>query len=107
AELIGYGCSSDAYHMVAPDPEGRGAALAIRHALEQSGVPAEGVDYVNAHATSTVQGDLAETRAIKAVFGRRAGEVPISSTKSMLGHSMGASGAIEAVASLLSMRDGL
>jgi 3-oxoacyl-[acyl-carrier-protein] synthase II len=107
AELVGYGCSSDAYHMVAPDPEGRGAALAIRHALERSGVAAEDVDYVNAHATSTVQGDLAETRALKAVFGARVGEVPISSTKSMLGHSMGASGAIEAVVALLSMRDGL
>ncbi|HEV8634868.1 MAG TPA: beta-ketoacyl-ACP synthase II [Chloroflexota bacterium] len=107
AELAGYGCSSDAYHMVAPDPEGGGAALAIAHALEAADLPPGRVDYVNAHATSTVAGDLAETRALKSVFGQRAGELPISSTKSMLGHSMGASGAIEAVVTLLTIRDGL
>jgi 3-oxoacyl-[acyl-carrier-protein] synthase II len=106
AELAGYGCSSDAYHMVAPDPEGRGAALAIRHSLVASGLSPDDVDYVNAHATSTSAGDLAETRALRAIFGRRAADVPISATKSMIGHSMGASGAIGAVAALMSMRDG-
>jgi 3-oxoacyl-[acyl-carrier-protein] synthase II len=105
AELAGYGCSSDAYHMVAPDPEGRGAALAIRNALAAAELSPEQVDYVNAHATSTSAGDLAETRALRAVFGPCASTVPISATKSMIGHSMGASGAIGAVAVLMSMRD--
>ena len=105
AELAGYGCSSDAYHMVAPDPDGRGAALAIRHALRSSCVAPEAVSYVNAHATSTPAGDAAETRALKIALGDHAHNVPISSTKSMLGHSMGASGAIEAVVSILSIRD--
>lgn len=107
AEVVGYGCSSDAYHMVAPDPEGRGAALAIRHALEDAGLAPNEVDYVNAHATSTQAGDLAETKALKMVFGEHARNLPISSTKSMLGHSMGASGAIEAVVTLLTMRDSM
>jgi 3-oxoacyl-[acyl-carrier-protein] synthase II len=107
AELAGYGCSSDAYHMVAPDPEGAGAALAIANALEAADLPPGQVDYANAHATSTQAGDLAETRALKSVFAEHARELPISSTKSMLGHSMGASGAIEAVVSLLTMRDGM
>ncbi|HEY3111571.1 MAG TPA: beta-ketoacyl-ACP synthase II [Chloroflexota bacterium] len=105
AELAGYGCSSDAYHMVAPDPDGRGAALAIRNALAHSELSPDQVDYVNAHATSTSAGDLAETRALRAVFGPRASSVPISATKSMIGHSMGASGAIGAVAVLMAMRD--
>jgi 3-oxoacyl-[acyl-carrier-protein] synthase II len=105
AEVVGYGCSSDAYHMVAPDPEGRGAALSIRHALEASGLGPEDIHYVNAHATSTPAGDAAETKALKLAFGEHAHRVPISSTKSMLGHSMGASGAIEAVAAVLTMRD--
>src|SRR5262249_45735174 len=105
AELAGYGCSSDAYHMVAPDPEGRGAALAIRNALAAAHLAPRRVDYVNARAPSTSAGDLAETRALRAVFGERARSVPISATKSMIGHSMGASGAIGAVAVLLAMRD--
>lgn len=106
AELAGYGCSSDAYHMVAPDPEGRGAALAIRHALTAACMQPCEVDYVNAHATSTNAGDAAETKALKAVFGEHASSLAISATKSMIGHSMGASGAIGAVATLLAMRDG-
>jgi 3-oxoacyl-[acyl-carrier-protein] synthase II len=105
AELVGYGCSSDAYHMVAPDPGGRGAALSIRHALETSHLAPEDIGYVNAHATSTPAGDLAETKALKIALGEHAQRVPISSTKSMIGHSMGASGAIEAVAAILTMRD--
>ncbi|HEY3083196.1 MAG TPA: beta-ketoacyl-ACP synthase II [Chloroflexota bacterium] len=107
AELAGYGCSSDAYHMVAPDPEGGGAALAITNALEAADLPPGRVDYVNAHATSTHAGDLAETRALKSVFADRVYDLPISSTKSMLGHSMGASGAIEAVVALMTIRDGM
>ncbi len=105
AELAGYGCSSDAYHMVAPDPNGGGAALAMRRALADACVPSSAVGYINAHATSTPVGDLAETRAIHAVFGDHAARIPISATKSMIGHSMGAAGAIGALAAVLAIRD--
>ncbi len=102
-EVLGYGLSCDAHHMTAPDPEGGGAALAMRRALEDAGVPAEAVDYINAHGTATPANDLMETRGIKTVFGRRAYRIPISSTKSMTGHTLGAAGAIEGVASLLAI----
>lgn len=107
AEVLGYGVSSDAYHMVAPDPSGIGAALAIRHALADAAVEPADVDYINAHATSTPAGDAAETNAIKHVFGERAHRVPISSTKSLIGHSMGASGAIETMVAVNTIRDGV
>jgi|DewCreStandDraft_1066081.scaffolds.fasta_scaffold01100_23 3-oxoacyl-[acyl-carrier-protein] synthase II len=107
AELVGYGVSSDAYHVVAPDPEGRGAAAAMRAALADAGLTPADIDYINAHATSTVAGDYVETLAIKRVFGERAYAIPISATKSMIGHSMGAAGAIEAVVAVLTIRDGI
>lgn len=107
AEVLGAGVSNDAFHMIAPDPEGSGAALAIRRALADAGVEAEAVGYINAHAASTPLGDLAETKAIKAVFGKRAYEIPISSTKSMIGHMMGATGAVEAMACVMSIQEGI
>jgi 3-oxoacyl-[acyl-carrier-protein] synthase II len=107
AEVLGAGVSNDAFHMIAPDPEGSGAALAIRRALADAGVEVEAVDYINAHAASTLLGDLAETKAIKAVFGKRAYEIPISSTKSMVGHMVGATGAVEALACVMSIQEGI
>ena len=107
AEVLGFGTSNDAFHMIAPDPEGSGAALAIRRALADAGVEAEAVDYINAHAASTPLGDLAETKAIKAVFGKRAYETPVSSTKSVIGHLMGATGAVEAMACVMSIQEGI
>lgn len=107
AELIGYGVSSDAYHVTAPDPSGAGAARAMRRALQQARIQPQQVDYINAHATSTPAGDLAETRAIKAVFGEYAPHVPISANKSMIGHLTGAAGAVEAAATILSLQHNL
>lgn len=98
AEIRGYGCTNDAYHLIAPDPHGRGAAESIRLALDDAGLTPAAVDYVNAHGTGTVRGDIAETRALRLALGDCAEAVPISSTKSMLGHSMGASGALEVAA---------
>jgi 3-oxoacyl-[acyl-carrier-protein] synthase II len=105
AELRGYASSNDGYHPIAPEPEGRGASLAMIHALENAGVCANEVDYVNAHAASTPLGDKAETLAIKRALGDHAASVPVSSAKSMIGHLMGAAGAIEAMATVLSIRD--
>jgi 3-oxoacyl-[acyl-carrier-protein] synthase II len=102
-ELLGYGVSCDAYHMTAPDPAGAGAALAMQRALDDAGVSTGAVDYINAHGTGTPANDLMETKGIKAVFGRRAYQIPISSTKSMTGHTLGAAGAIEGVAAVLAI----
>jgi len=104
AELAGYGISNDAYHITAPDPNGEGTVAAIRQALASSGTALEEVSYVSAHGTGTPYNDVAETRAMKAVFGERARQVPISSIKSMLGHTNGAASAIEAVACTLALR---
>ncbi len=104
-ELIGYGLTADAYHMTAPPPDGRGAARAMRIAMEHAGINAEDVDYVNAHATSTGLGDLAETQAIKTVLGEHAYKTAISSTKSMTGHLLGGAGAVEMAACALAIRD--
>jgi 3-oxoacyl-[acyl-carrier-protein] synthase II len=98
AELAGYGACSDAYHVVAPCADGEGAQRAMRLAIEDAGITAEEIDYVNAHGTSTQSNDAAETLAIKGVFGERAYHIPVSSTKSMIGHALGASGPIESVA---------
>lgn len=107
AELLGSGSSSDAYHPIAPEPEGRGAAHAIRLAMSDAGVSPSDVDYVNAHAASTPLGDAAETLAIKLALGDEdARRVAISSTKSMTGHMMGAAGGVESVMTVLSIRDG-
>lgn len=106
AEFLGYGVTSDAYHMTAPDPSGAAGGRTIRAALSAAGVNADEVDYVNAHGTATPQNDSAETAALKVALGDRARRVPISSIKSMIGHCLCASGAIEAVATVLTIRDG-
>ena len=103
AEVAGSGCSADAYHIVAPDPEGNGARQAMHLALEDGGISINEVDYINAHGTSTPAGDAAETKAIKNLFGKHAYEMAISSSKSMLGHALGAAGAIESVITALSV----
>lgn len=107
AELVGYGSTSDAYHIVATDPEGSGAYRAMRDALADAGLAADELDTINAHATSTPAGDLSETLAIKRLLGRRAYDVPISANKSMLGHMLGAAGGVEAVALIKTLQDGI
>jgi len=105
AELSGYGTSNDAYHISAPAENGAGAALSMRWALEDAGLSPEQIDYINAHGTSTPLNDKSETQAIKSVFGEAAYSIPISSTKSMTGHLLGASGALEAVICVQVLRD--
>ncbi len=107
AELLGYAATSDAYHVTAPDPVGAGAARAIRRAMQRARVVPQQVDYINAHATSTPAGDAAETLAIKAALGEYASTVAVSSTKSMMGHLTGAAGAVEAVATIMALKQGL
>ncbi|MDB5295931.1 MAG: 3-oxoacyl-(acyl-carrier-protein) synthase [Phycisphaerales bacterium] len=106
-EVVGYGMSGDGYHITAPDEQGRGAAQAMRLALKDAGVTPDVVDYINAHGTSTELGDLAETKALKTVLGDHAYKVAISSTKSQLGHSLGASGGVEAVIASLAVQRNL
>jgi 3-oxoacyl-[acyl-carrier-protein] synthase II len=107
AELTGYGLSSDAYHMTSPPPGGTGAAKAMRHTLKRAGISADQVDYINAHGTSTPVGDVAETEAIKAVFGASAKSIPVSSTKSMTGHLLGAAGAAELIFCIKAIEQGI
>jgi 3-oxoacyl-[acyl-carrier-protein] synthase II len=104
-ELVGFGMSGDAYHMTQPSKGGEGAARCMRNALQDAGLNPEDVDYVNAHGTSTPVGDVAETMAIHKAFGAHASHLAVSSTKSMTGHLLGAAGGIEAIFSVLSMRD--
>ena len=105
AEVMGYGYNADAYHITAPAPDGEGFVRCIRMALNDAKLAADEVDYINAHGTSTQLNDYTETLAIKEVFGDRAKRIPVSSTKSMTGHLLGAAGAIEAIFSILSLRD--
>ncbi len=104
-ELIGFGASSDAYHITAPPENGRGAADAMQNALDDAGINGDQVDYINAHGTSTQAGDIAETNAIKTVFGEHAYQLSVSSTKSMVGHLLGAAGGVEAVFTLLALQN--
>jgi 3-oxoacyl-[acyl-carrier-protein] synthase II len=107
AEVLGYGASNDAHHMAQPEPEAEGVSAMMRAALERAGIAPEQVDYINAHGTSTPLGDIAETKAIKNVFGAHAYELAVSSTKSMTAHTFGAAGAIEAIMCVLALRDGM
>jgi 3-oxoacyl-[acyl-carrier-protein] synthase II len=107
AEVLSYGASNDAYHMAAPDPESVGVVEMMRNALERGGVAPSEVDYINAHGTATPLGDAAETKAIKDVFGEHAYELAVSSTKSVMGHTFGAAGAIEAIMCALSIHHGV
>ncbi|MCM8774494.1 MAG: beta-ketoacyl-ACP synthase II [Candidatus Omnitrophica bacterium] len=107
AEIVGYACNSGAYHMVMPKPDGEDVVRVMLKALEEGKIKPWEVDYINAHGTSTFQNDRIETKAIKEVFGKRAYKIPISSTKSMIGHTIGASGAIEAIVCALSIERGV
>ena len=106
-EIIGYGYTGDGYHITAPPPDGDGAARCMRMAIKDAGLKPEDIDYINAHGTSTPLNDLTETMAIKTVFGGYAAKVPVSGTKSMTGHLLGAAGSTEAIFCLLAIRDGI
>ncbi|BBN98457.1 beta-ketoacyl-ACP synthase II [Sporolactobacillus terrae] len=107
AEISGYGATSDAFHVTRPDPEGKGAVRSMRMALEDAGITPDDVDYVNAHGTSTQANDSTETGAVKTVFGEKAYDLAISSTKSMMGHLLGASGGVEAILSIKAIGTGI
>ena len=107
AEVAGSGMTSDAYHLTAPDPDGRGAQQVMRMAIEDAGIAPDDIDYINTHGTSTPLGDIAELKAIKDVFGEHVYRMNIDSTKSMTGHLLGATGAVEAIACVLALRDGI
>ena len=107
AEVAGYGNTSDAYHITAPAPDGNGAIRAIKAVVKESGISDEDEIYINAHGTGTHLNDAMETKAIKAVFGERAYDIHVSSTKSMTGHMMGATGAVEAIASVMALKEGI
>ena len=106
-EVVGFGCTADAGHITQPDEQGIGAARAMQMAIDDAGIGSDDIQYINAHGTSTPLGDKAETQAIKNVFGRGAYDVSVSSTKSMIGHSLGASGGIELIASALAIQNGV
>ena len=106
-EFIGAGMSCDAYHITAPDPDGIGASLSMKNALEDANISPEEVDYINAHGTSTPLNDKSETKGIKKVFGKRAYDIPVSSVKSMIGHLLGAAGAVEFITTCLTIKEGI
>lgn len=106
AEVVGYGCSADAYHITSPEESGAGAAMAMKKAVSEASIAPEDITYINAHGTSTHHNDLFETRAIKLAFGEHAKNIKINSTKSMVGHLLGGAGAVELVACVLQMKDG-
>jgi 3-oxoacyl-[acyl-carrier-protein] synthase II len=105
AEIVGYGATADASHITLPAPGGIGAVRAARRALEKAGIGPDEVDHVNAHATSTPEGDKTELQAIKTILGERAASVPVTANKSMIGHTLGAAGAIESIATILTIRE--
>jgi len=107
AELAGYGATSDAFHLIQPAPDGTSAATAVRLALKKSGISPDEIDYINAHGTATLLNDRTETNVIKTIFGERAKKIPISASKSMIGHLLGASGSIEAVITVLALLHGI
>jgi 3-oxoacyl-[acyl-carrier-protein] synthase II len=107
AEIVGFASCNDGYHLVAPPPDGEGAVRTMRWALEDAGLQPEDVDYINAHGTSTPLNDVSETLAIKSVFGEHAYRIPVSSTKSMIGHAFGASGALESLACVMTLQTGI
>jgi 3-oxoacyl-[acyl-carrier-protein] synthase II len=107
AELVGGALTSDAYHMTAPEPEGLGAEKVMRMAIEDANITPNNIDYINTHGTSTPLGDIAEVKAIKAVFGEHVYNMNLSSTKSMTGHMIGGTGAVEALASIMALKDGI
>lgn len=107
AEIVGFGCNADAYHITAPSPNGEGAAKCMQLTLDDAGLKPEDIDYINAHGTSTPMNDLSETMAMKTVFRDHINNLPVSSTKSMTGHLLGASGGVEAIFSLLAIRDSI
>ena len=104
-EVLGYASTADAYHLTAPEPTGRPASLAITRAMKSAGVTPEDIDYINAHGTSTPLNDRSETEAIKLALGERAYDIPVSSTKSAIGHLLGAAGAVEAIATIIALRE--
>jgi 3-oxoacyl-[acyl-carrier-protein] synthase II len=106
-EVIGYGCAADAHHMVQPPENGEGGARAMKRAIADAGIEPTAIGYINAHGTSTPQGDIAETRAIKAIFGDHAYQLAVSSTKSMHGHLLGAAGAVELIATVMALKEGI
>ena len=107
AEIVGFGMSADAHHITSPPDGGQGAALSMQNAIDDAGIKSSDIGYINAHGTSTPAGDIAETEAIKSVFKKDVGNIVVSSTKSMTGHLLGAAGAIEAIFSILSLRDNI